>query len=626
MCVPCSRWGATGMRSAWRNTRSRWPWQLGASRCTPPRGNLAVFTFCNKPFCLASWGQRTRMVEKTAAAAAVAAPAAADVPSLLPSLLLLGALQLAVYGSTLFPSIPGGDSGELVSTSYVGGVPHPPGYPTYAMLNWVVLHLVPMGSVAWRANVLNAVCSAAAGVLVFAATAVLTASQHAAWAAAALFVFNRLTWIYAVSAEVFGLNNLFVGAVLLLLCLFLRQPSVALARAGALVLGLGLTNQHTLVLYGVVVVPVVLWVRRDVLLRPKELLLLGLCFAAGLLPYLYLPVVAWRQRMPLTWGDQRSLAGFLTHLLRREYGTFDLAKGESGSILTVTQATMYQVQSLATETFYLLPMLPVVSLLLPLPAELPHAVLARRVLVAMVLFYSAFFNWRANLDLSNTLLAGVHERFWMQPNMVLAMLGGLCCAQIVSLVKARWPAIKQVVLAGAMVLLAVQVGTQYQVRDESNNYSVRDLGRSLLAGLPQDSVLLLMGDLPGNAARYVQACDGVRPDVKLVDLEMSTYDWYVPMLRHKLPGVVFPGVYFSLNLLSFSFTNQFYSFEHHFTARWERKRVELLFIPLKHRHAAGVPLWPGALRHEEVSRLQCPLARVCVPAHESRGHLVAGRL
>ncbi len=51
--------------------------------------------------------------------------------------------------------------------------------------------------------------------------------------------------------------------------------------------------------------------------------------AAGLLglsPYLFQPWSA--SRAPIgSWGDQRTLAGFLKHLLRQEYGTFRLYSG-----------------------------------------------------------------------------------------------------------------------------------------------------------------------------------------------------------------------------------------------------------------------------------------------------------
>ena len=40
----------------------------------------------------------------------------------------------AVYHLTLFPSVPGGDSGELLANACNGGINHPPGYPLFSVL------------------------------------------------------------------------------------------------------------------------------------------------------------------------------------------------------------------------------------------------------------------------------------------------------------------------------------------------------------------------------------------------------------------------------------------------------------------------------------------------------------
>ena len=40
-----------------------------------------------------------------------------------------------VYYLTLFPSVPGGDSGELLGNACIGGISHPPGYPTFSLLS-----------------------------------------------------------------------------------------------------------------------------------------------------------------------------------------------------------------------------------------------------------------------------------------------------------------------------------------------------------------------------------------------------------------------------------------------------------------------------------------------------------
>ena len=54
------------------------------------------------------------------------------------------------------------------------------------------------------------------------------------------------------------------------------------------------------------------------------LMKLGVMFLLGLLPYIYLPLSAHFSNARWTWGDQRTFSGFLKHLLRSEYGTFDL--------------------------------------------------------------------------------------------------------------------------------------------------------------------------------------------------------------------------------------------------------------------------------------------------------------
>lgn len=58
--------------------------------------------------------------------------------------------------------------------------------------------------------------------------------------------------------------------------------------------------------------------------------------------------------------------------------------------------------------------------------------------------------------------------------------------------------------------------------DQSTNYIVDNFARNLLSSMPMGAVVLLRGDLPGNALRYLHYCEGVRPDVTLVDQEVRS--------------------------------------------------------------------------------------------------------
>ena len=63
-----------------------------------------------------------------------------------------------------------------------------------------------------------------------------------------------------------------------------------------------------------------------------------LCFMLGLVPYVYLPISSYIATARWTWGDQRTIGGFLVHLLHSEYGTFDLVRlflSSNGVLLNV---------------------------------------------------------------------------------------------------------------------------------------------------------------------------------------------------------------------------------------------------------------------------------------------------
>ncbi|XP_067860542.1 protein O-mannosyl-transferase TMEM260 [Heptranchias perlo] len=324
-------------------------------------------------------------------------------------------------------------------------------------------------------------------------------------------------------------------------CCFCLQLSLQ----GAFCCGLSLCNQHTVLLYVMCIVPWVLFrLQREKELSVQSVLWLGLCFGAGLLPYLYLPISSYLNRARWSWGDQTTLRGFIIHLLREEYGTFNLAKSESGSGLL--QMWSYQMAQIKTELSAIGATLALSAILLPgfKRSSPPCSVLW---LFAMMLCcYSLFFSWRANLDITKPLFVGVVERFWLQSNLVVCVLAGCGLASVSSMLRrilgnnvlwhwAEW--------LTAIFLIAFQIHLNYRFCDQSNNVVVDKFARNILGSMPPNATILVRGDLPGNSLRYLHYCEGQRPDVSLVDQEMMTYDWYLPKLAKHLPSVYFPGTH-----------------------------------------------------------------------------------
>ncbi|XP_060700543.1 protein O-mannosyl-transferase TMEM260 isoform X1 [Hemiscyllium ocellatum] len=461
-------------------------------------------------------------------------------------LLLLGGVS-AVYLRTVQRTVPGGDSGELVTAACELGVAHPPGYPLFTILARLAMTILPLGSPVFRVNVLNALLGAATAPLLFETAGRLSNSYSGGILAAGLFCFSRLAWQWSVAAEVFTLNNFFVSLLMVLTVRFstaaTAQERSKLSLLGAFICGLSLCNQHTIILYVMCIVPWVLFrLQREKEISVRAIPRLGLCFGAGLLPYLYLPMSSYLNRARWSWGDQTTLRGFTTHLLREEYGTFNLAKSESGSGLL--QVLSFQMAQMKNE-------LSTIGAILALTA-IPLQGFKRNVAQRSVLWlftvmlgsYSLFFSWRANLDISKPLFVGVVERFWLQSNLVVCVLAGCGLASVSSVLrrimgsKALWCWAEWLFVIS---LIAFQIHLNYRICDQSNNGVVDKFARNLLGSLPPNATILVRGDLPGNSLRYLHYCEGQRPDVSLVDQEMMTYNWYLPKLAKHLPHVHFPG-------------------------------------------------------------------------------------
>src|SRR3974390_337496 len=66
------------------------------------------------------------------------------------TLFITFAVVFSAYLLTLAPELTLEDSGELVTASVYAGIPHPPGYPVWAIYSWLWTVLLPIGSMAYR--------------------------------------------------------------------------------------------------------------------------------------------------------------------------------------------------------------------------------------------------------------------------------------------------------------------------------------------------------------------------------------------------------------------------------------------------------------------------------------------
>jgi hypothetical protein len=444
---------------------------------------------------------------------------------------------LGPYIPTLYPSVPGGDSGELIVAAYRLGVAHPPGYPLFTLLG-KLFTLIPAGSVAWRVNLLTAVLGAIAAAILARATWKLTRSFGAGLFAGGLFAFSPLIWRYAIQAEVFSLNNLIAAILVLLLVSFELERKETTLRWFCFWLGLGLANHHTLLFYGA---PIGLWMLyrapRAALRWPRVLALPALG-ALGLIPYLYL-FVSPARHASTTWGDTSTLSGFFAHLLRKQYGTFQLGTMEEGGSLV--ERLLAWLAQLPGELLWVGPFLALLAVGLPAIGTVSCSSGQRRaVAVAAVAltFYLVVFGSLTGISLDDPFWYEVHGRFWQQANLIVCFLAGAALAWLVRPTGGR---AHVVALAVAVVAVAAQGGLHFRGQDHADDRQVASFAQAVLAQLPPDALLVTKGDLYWNGIRYMQMCEDVRPDVRVLDLELLKAPWMTARVARTHDDVELPG-------------------------------------------------------------------------------------
>ena len=257
-----------------------------------------------------------------------------------------------LYTFTLTPGVPPTDSGELILAAWLPGNAHAPGFPLWVIVGWLWSHLLPVGRVAWRLNLLSAFCGALAVGLTYALalrtlgqTASVTSPAKgkppaggrrearlpqrsstlaAAAVAATALGLGRTVWAWATVAEVYTLSLALAAAVLLLVVGRAANTQYQIPNTRSLILaaflfGLGLGGHLTSVALLAPAIGLWLTVRHGPRLWwSRTALFAGLGLAAGAAVYLYLPLRAAAGPL-LNWGDPDTWQRFWWHVTAKQY-------------------------------------------------------------------------------------------------------------------------------------------------------------------------------------------------------------------------------------------------------------------------------------------------------------------
>ncbi|MEZ4985821.1 MAG: DUF2723 domain-containing protein [Saprospiraceae bacterium] len=115
---------------------------------------------------------------------------------------------------------------------------------------------------------------------------------------------------------------------------------------------------------------------------------------------------------------------------------------------------------------------------------------------------------------------------------------GMAVPALYQLLMARLGSSKVVgaVLASALVLVApLLMGFQnFDDHSRAKNYGARDYATNFLNSVDENAIIFTYGDNDTYPLWYAQEVEGVRRDVRVVNLSLIAVDWYIDLLRRKV--------------------------------------------------------------------------------------------
>ncbi|MHC5020274.1 MAG: protein O-mannosyl-transferase family [Planctomycetota bacterium] len=426
----------------------------------------------------------------------------------------VGAGLLLLYFLCACRTVFVGDSGELAAVAATYGIPHPSGYPLYALAAGTWVRIFAFGSEAFAANTFSGLCSAAA-------LAVLTGflldllrdrpGRRAAAVGTALLVgLSTAWWQESTVARVYHLNSLCSIALFWSAWRAGRTATTGRMLLTGALAGLALANHLAAV--GVVAGSAVMWVIVRVRAHRergdgaaglgawagREWPLAAWGSAAvipGLLLYLWLPF-RYAQEPMARWKPIVTLGDLANYVLRGDYAG---RSWTDGSLIRTLHALAHGVWVVAAE------LTPIGIGLIVAGALCWRREPARRPLligaaVWIVVFSVLFVTHGQRRDIF------LWDRYWLPAILAAAVVAGIGWPLLLERIP-KWPARWAAVGVVPLILL----GWNWKRCDRSGHTLALDVSRRILERVKPDSFVVASGDNVGFPVLYLLATRELRP-------------------------------------------------------------------------------------------------------------------
>jgi tetratricopeptide (TPR) repeat protein len=479
------------------------------------------------------------------------------------------------------------DSGELILAAKTLGVAHPPGFPLYVLLTHAFTWL-PLGSVAARVNFASALFAALAAAvlplvvaemsLAFDVMALIKDKAQRAdrktkkpaakderreesasrteqliltvapcTLAGLLFAFSRTLWAYATIAEVYTLNALLISLIFFLMFGWRRRILEERVKSGkvgsggsiaspydrwlygaAFVFGLAMGVHHVSVAVTLPAFAVLVLATEGIRFFWSMRLLKAALFAfVGLAIYLYLPLAAMRSPL-MNWGDPRTLERIWWHVTGKQYQEFLNLSSD------VVGRQLKEFFSLVGHEFNFV-WLPV-GILIGVPGFVAIFKRDRATFWAFMLVVICDLAWALNYEIAED-----KDAYYLPTFLTLALATGCGALWLIrQLRQARLPVrvVTGIALAVSLLIPTVALASNYGFNNRHHYLIARDYVENILNTVESKGLLLTQDWQVYSPLLYLREVEGVRKDVRAIDLLQLRRSWYYDYLGRVYPEIM----------------------------------------------------------------------------------------
>ncbi|MFC1725762.1 protein O-mannosyl-transferase family [candidate division KSB1 bacterium] len=480
-------------------------------------------------------------------------------------------IPLIVYFDTVAPTLSFWDCGEFIACSYTMGIPHPPGAPIYLLIGKFFSVLPIPGDIAFKVNLVSALSSIFTVLLLYLTIVRLVKKwwqeesfivYFSACLGALSFTFSDTFWFNAVEAEVYAVSMFLTALVLYLAILWMDNHEDYHASRFLIFIVYLFCLAVGVHLLSVLVIPsillLILFTNRKVLFNLNLWAIVPVLILLGISAYLILYIRSGMNPF-FDENNPETLGNLWKYLNREQYGEQSLFLSIFDRVAPFWE---YQIKKMYLRYFA---WNFIGEGTIPGIDRGAAEVLSFRGLYGLPFLLGLFGvvhhfkrDWkRALAILTMFIITGVAITIYLnQPDpqprerdyvyigsfYAYAIWIGIGMQAIFEMVRSVFSNMKDLlkpalITTGALVFIFVPFNMariNYESQDRSGNYVAWDHSYNILQNCEENAILITNGDNDTFPIWYLQTVEGIRTDIKIVNLSLLNTNWYIQQLKHQL--------------------------------------------------------------------------------------------